>query len=47
MAAFGYPLPLTIICEMLGVPPSDEKLPREWPQARMLRGADRLPTRLR
>jgi pimeloyl-[acyl-carrier protein] synthase len=32
MQAFAYPLPLTVICEMLGVPPGDQQRLVDWSQ---------------
>lgn len=33
MSAFCYPLALTVICELIGIPARDEKLLREWSRA--------------
>ncbi|GAA5051950.1 hypothetical protein HNP84_006351 [Thermocatellispora tengchongensis] len=30
LSGFAHPLPVTVICRMLGVPPADEHLFREW-----------------
>ncbi|GGM48838.1 cytochrome P450 [Longimycelium tulufanense] len=35
VAAFCYPLPVTVISELLGVPPSDHQLFRDWVDTRL------------
>jgi cytochrome P450 len=39
MVEFAYPLPVRVICEMLGVPPADEYRFKEWSHA-LSRGLD-------
>jgi cytochrome P450 len=47
MATYSYPLPITVICELVGVPESDRHLWRTWASALFSMEVERFPAAIR